>query len=165
MLLGLSPVATVGVVHALRCEHTVHYVCRCMLTHSSASVAALHFCAFHHVRMVVVHSLLSANAFSTWAETAVKSGDESLVLGLSPVATVGAVHALCWIAQFYGHAAHEKRSPALMDNLFQALLAAPLFVLLKLVSFAQIRSLHCFCSTLWCSAASVAQYLEHAVLG
>jgi 2-hydroxy fatty acid dioxygenase len=38
----------------------------------------------------------------------------------------------CWIAQFYGHYAHEGRSPALLDNLVQAFLFAPLFVLLEI---------------------------------
>ena len=41
------------------------------------------------------------------------------------------VHVFCWIAQFYGHFAHEGRSPALLDNLAQAFLFAPLFVLLE----------------------------------
>jgi uncharacterized membrane protein YGL010W len=29
------------------------------------------------------------------------------------------IHVVAWIAQFYGHGVHEKRSPALIDNLFQ----------------------------------------------
>lgn len=33
-----------------------------------------------------------------------------------------------WGAQFYGHFAFEKSRPALFDNLFQALVSAPLFV-------------------------------------
>lgn len=33
-----------------------------------------------------------------------------------------------YLAQFYGHGVHEGRSPALLDNLFQALFMAPLFV-------------------------------------
>ncbi|CAM9374564.1 unnamed protein product, partial [Hapterophycus canaliculatus] len=32
---------------------------------------------------------------------------------------VAAVHIIGWLAQFYGHAAHEDRAPALLDNLFQ----------------------------------------------
>jgi 2-hydroxy fatty acid dioxygenase len=43
-----------------------------------------------------------------------------------------AINIACWIAQFYGHFAHEGRSPALLDNLLQAFLFAPLFVLLEL---------------------------------
>lgn len=35
---------------------------------------------------------------------------------------------LAWLAQFYGHGVHEKRAPALVDNLLQALVLAPFFV-------------------------------------
>ncbi|KAF1999487.1 DUF962-domain-containing protein [Amniculicola lignicola CBS 123094] len=40
----------------------------------------------------------------------------------------GAVHIVCWIAQFIGHGAFEGRAPALLDNLVQALFLAPFFV-------------------------------------
>lgn len=43
------------------------------------------------------------------------------------------IHISAWLAQFYGHAVHEKRSPALLDNLVQAFLSAPFFVLLELM--------------------------------
>ena len=43
------------------------------------------------------------------------------------------VHISAWLAQFYGHAVHEKRAPALLDNLVQAFLSAPFFVLLELM--------------------------------
>ena len=33
-----------------------------------------------------------------------------------------------WGTQFYGHYAFEKRKPAILDNLFQALVSSPLFV-------------------------------------
>ena len=42
-----------------------------------------------------------------------------------------AVHIIAWLTQFYGHAVHEGRSPALVDNLAQAFLSAPFFVLLE----------------------------------
>ena len=32
-------------------------------------------------------------------------------------------HLAGWLAQFYGHAKHEGRAPALLDNLFQARVA------------------------------------------
>ncbi|TIB88510.1 hypothetical protein E3Q19_03308 [Wallemia mellicola] len=38
------------------------------------------------------------------------------------------IHMTSWIAQFYGHAKHEKRAPALLDNLAGAIFLAPLFV-------------------------------------
>jgi len=50
-----------------------------------------------------------------------------------------AVHVACWIAQFVGHGAFEGRSPALFDNLFQAVVMAPLFVLLEVMFFFGYR--------------------------
>ncbi|GAB2223887.1 hypothetical protein Droror1_Dr00004631 [Drosera rotundifolia] len=38
---------------------------------------------------------------------------------------------LCWTGQFIGHGVFEKRAPALLDNLSQAFLMAPFFVLLE----------------------------------
>ncbi|KAG8379203.1 hypothetical protein BUALT_Bualt07G0064200 [Buddleja alternifolia] len=38
---------------------------------------------------------------------------------------------LCWTGQFIGHGAFEKRAPALLDNLPQAFVMAPFFVLLE----------------------------------
>ncbi|MQL91514.1 hypothetical protein Taro_024137 [Colocasia esculenta] len=43
------------------------------------------------------------------------------------------VHVLCWIAQFIGHGVFEGRAPALLDNLVQALVMAPFFVLLEVL--------------------------------
>ncbi|CAA2983319.1 uncharacterized endoplasmic reticulum membrane [Olea europaea subsp. europaea] len=41
----------------------------------------------------------------------------------------------CWTGQFIGHGVFEKRAPALLDNLVQAFLMAPFFVLLEALSF------------------------------
>ncbi|XP_045823036.1 2-hydroxy-palmitic acid dioxygenase MPO1-like [Trifolium pratense] len=38
-----------------------------------------------------------------------------------------------WIGQFIGHGAFEKRAPALLDNLAQALLMGPFFVILEIL--------------------------------
>ncbi|KAJ4295676.1 hypothetical protein N0V88_004378 [Collariella sp. IMI 366227] len=43
------------------------------------------------------------------------------------------LHVVCWIAQFVGHGKFEGRAPALLDNLFQAIFLAPLFVWLELL--------------------------------
>ncbi|TPX07017.1 uncharacterized protein E0L32_011085 [Thyridium curvatum] len=43
------------------------------------------------------------------------------------------VHVVCWILQFIGHGKFEGRAPALLDNLFQAIFLAPLFVWLELL--------------------------------
>lgn len=39
-------------------------------------------------------------------------------------------HVFGWLAQFAGHA-HEGRKPALLDNLFDALFMAPIFILIE----------------------------------
>jgi len=38
---------------------------------------------------------------------------------------------LCWTVQFIGHGIFEGRAPALLDNLVQAFIMAPFFVLLE----------------------------------
>ncbi|TEB29577.1 DUF962-domain-containing protein [Coprinellus micaceus] len=63
-------------------------------------------------------SLLTATAFSY-------RGDHNLI--------AGALHVFTWIAQFYGHGVHEKRAPALLDNLVGALVLAPFFVHLEIL--------------------------------
>ncbi|GAB4860776.1 hypothetical protein Ancab_035939 [Ancistrocladus abbreviatus] len=42
-----------------------------------------------------------------------------------------AAQLFCWTSQFIGHGVFEKRAPALLDNLAQAFLMAPFFVLLE----------------------------------
>lgn len=53
--------------------------------------------------------------------------------GYSPLLIAAVVHVGCWVAQFVGHGKFEGRAPALLDNLVQAFLMAPLFVLLELL--------------------------------
>lgn len=45
----------------------------------------------------------------------------------------GAIFFFSWIMQFIGHGAFEKRAPALLDNLVQALVLAPFFVFMELL--------------------------------
>lgn len=51
----------------------------------------------------------------------------------------GGIHVVSWLAQFIGHGAFEKRAPALLDNLVQALLLAPLFVWMEVLFFFGYR--------------------------
>ncbi|PKI63273.1 uncharacterized endoplasmic reticulum membrane protein C16E8.02-like [Punica granatum] len=44
-----------------------------------------------------------------------------------------AAQLFCWTGQFIGHGVFEKRAPALLDNLAQAFLMAPFFVLLEVL--------------------------------
>ncbi|KAJ4787375.1 hypothetical protein LUZ62_038621 [Rhynchospora pubera] len=57
-----------------------------------------------------------------------------------------AAQVFCWTGQFLGHGLFEKRAPALLDNLVQAFLMAPLFVLMevlqKLVGYEPYPGFH-----------------------
>ena len=44
---------------------------------------------------------------------------------------VGVMQFFGWTCQLYGHAVHEKNSPALTESIMQAFLVAPLFVVLE----------------------------------
>jgi len=57
-----------------------------------------------------VASLLMASTYITSNLWMADGGSAQLAAG---------VHVMGWLAQFYGHAAHEGRAPALLDNLFQ----------------------------------------------
>ncbi|KAI3763628.1 hypothetical protein L2E82_13616 [Cichorium intybus] len=46
-----------------------------------------------------------------------------------------AVQLVSWTAQFVGHGAFEGRAPALLDNILQAFLMAPFFVLFEALHF------------------------------
>lgn len=45
-----------------------------------------------------------------------------------------------WIVQFIGHGVFEKRAPALLDNLLQALVLAPFFILFELFFLFGVRT-------------------------
>ncbi|KAI9238122.1 MAG: DUF962 domain protein [Podila humilis] len=49
------------------------------------------------------------------------------------------VHVVAWIAQFIGHGVFEKRAPKLLDNLLQALVLAPYFVVYEVLFFIGYR--------------------------
>ncbi|KAF2013227.1 DUF962-domain-containing protein [Aaosphaeria arxii CBS 175.79] len=51
----------------------------------------------------------------------------------------GGINFVCWIAQFVGHGKFEKRAPALLDNLVQALFLAPFFVWFEILFFLGYR--------------------------
>jgi 2-hydroxy fatty acid dioxygenase len=51
----------------------------------------------------------------------------------------GGIHVVSWLAQFVGHGKFEGRAPALLDNLVQALLLAPLFVWMEILFFFGYR--------------------------
>ncbi|KAK3027330.1 hypothetical protein RJ639_040422 [Escallonia herrerae] len=73
-------------------------------------------------------SLAAFLCFVCWVASSFLAG----LLGFSLAWKVVLVAQLvCWTGQFIGHGVFEKRAPALLDNLLQAFLMAPFFVLLE----------------------------------
>ena len=55
-----------------------------------------------------------------WYTASVFGGIGEELIGMPVWQFATAVKVFCWVMQFYGHGVHEGRSPALLDNLFQA---------------------------------------------
>merc|ERR1719369_2147249 len=72
-----------------------------------------------------------------WTYRLVSAG--APVMGFPLWQAVLAFHVAAWIAQFIGHGVFEKRAPALLDSWDQALITAPLFVLLEVLFFFGYR--------------------------
>ncbi|OQR81081.1 hypothetical protein ACHHYP_16780 [Achlya hypogyna] len=53
--------------------------------------------------------------------------------GVTPWQLLLGIHVSAWILQFIGHGVFERRAPALFDSLDQALITAPLFVVLEIL--------------------------------
>ncbi|XP_074590570.1 2-hydroxy-palmitic acid dioxygenase MPO1-like [Curcuma longa] len=97
-----------------------------------AFVFALVYALFYVLMDWKAGSLAALLCFLCWI------GSSALALRLGfPLAwkVVLAAQLFCWTFQFIGHGVFEKRAPALLDNLFQAFLMAPFFVLLEALNF------------------------------
>eukprot|EP00092_Neocalanus_flemingeri_P023378 GFUD01025346.1.p1 GENE.GFUD01025346.1~~GFUD01025346.1.p1 ORF type:complete len:203 (+),score=48.74 GFUD01025346.1:158-766(+) len=72
-----------------------------------------------------------------WTGQLVSAGEP--VMGLPLWQAVLGFHALMWIVQFIGHGVFEGRAPALLESWDQALITAPLFVILEVLFFFGYR--------------------------
>lgn len=110
-----------------------------------AASAALPTAAFYSLYYTYLPgpSLLGFSASALAAGALWGVGAWNSWLGVRAIPVAATVHIACWLAQFYGHGAHEGRAPALLDNLFDALVLAPLFVWTEiLMSIGLAKSLH-----------------------
>jgi len=93
-------------------------------------VVAVVYALFYIMLDKKAGTLAAALCFLCW----VSSNSLAQRLGFSLAWKVVLVSQLvCWIGQFIGHGVFEKRSPALLDNLVQAFMMAPFFVLLEVL--------------------------------
>ncbi|KAJ2506059.1 hypothetical protein GGI11_006789 [Coemansia sp. RSA 2049] len=87
-------------------------------------------CALFYLALDQVAGLLIAPLLYT-----ILVSSQEYALGGSPGSTkvLLAVFVVAWAAQFVGHGVFERRAPALLDNLMQALVMAPFFVFLEVL--------------------------------
>ena len=70
---------------------------------------------------------------SIWVATS------AVFYGYSTFQAALGIHIIAWVLQFIGHGVFEGRAPALLDSLDQALVTAPLFVLMEVAFFFGYR--------------------------
>lgn len=94
-----------------------------------ANIAAVGFVGFYILLEPVAGAMFTPLLFASNAYS------KYLVSTYGATANYGAlaVFLASWIAQFIGHGVFEGRSPALLDNLLQALVLAPFFVFIELL--------------------------------
>ncbi|KAJ6987566.1 hypothetical protein NC653_020734 [Populus alba x Populus x berolinensis] len=153
-LFGYGVVLFFNVGFFLGLIYALFYIC---LDPKAGSLAAL-LCAFCWVASSLVAGWLGfslawkeiRHLFGIWILAVNLTGEQSESIHFSYCAMPGAgikrriesVYSIdtnvvlvsqivCWTGQFIGHGVFEKRAPALLDNLVQAFIMAPFFVLLE----------------------------------
>ncbi|KAI1315290.1 hypothetical protein EDD11_001022 [Mortierella claussenii] len=101
----------------------------------NASLLTMASYVAYYIRLDKVAGLLTAPLFLGLARHAThfqqtNPNADKIALG---------IHIASWIAQFIGHGIYEKRAPKLLDNLLQALVLAPYFVVYEALFFIGYR--------------------------
>ncbi|CAN1137911.1 2-hydroxy-palmitic acid dioxygenase mpo1 [Linum perenne] len=91
---------------------------------------ALFYALFYLVLDLKAGAVAALLCFSCWVGSSYVCASLGSSLGWKVAA---GVQLFCWITQFIGHGVFEKRAPAILDNLAQAILTAPFFVLLEVL--------------------------------
>ncbi|EQC30754.1 hypothetical protein SDRG_11515 [Saprolegnia diclina VS20] len=108
---GLAEYVTFDIGLVAMVVYVLWYVTLDPIAGSGASIA-----------IVLLHALTTA-----WTQAHVA------LYGETPWRLLAGIHIGAWILQFIGHGVFERRAPALFDSLDQALITAPLFVVLEIL--------------------------------
>jgi uncharacterized membrane protein YGL010W len=105
----------------------------------TAGYASYYLYLCSRAKLLSVGVTAAALMMLTWA------GAEKITstYGAAVIVPAVTIQILSWAAQIYGHQVHEKRSPAFMDNISQALVMAPLFVYMEILrDFGYLKAFH-----------------------
>ncbi|KAJ3346598.1 hypothetical protein HDU83_002844 [Entophlyctis luteolus] len=125
--------------HSNRVNQNIHtiFVPTILLTsfiiagHFNTSVMCIGAAAYS-LYYFILHPVIGGSAsvlvggLAAFAASFLKHGKEWT--GVEPISSASIAFVIAWIAQFIGHGVYERRAPALLDNLVQALVLAPFFV-------------------------------------
>lgn len=100
------------------------------------SVLTAVYYAIYYIALDVQFGLLATPILGLMVTTATKLERE--YTGPATKIATG-LFVFSWLAQFYGHRFYEHKAPALLDNLSQALVLAPFFVMFEIASFLGFR--------------------------
>ncbi|KAJ2558066.1 hypothetical protein EV175_000977 [Coemansia sp. RSA 1933] len=84
-------------------------------------------CSLFYIALDQIAGLLAAPLLYSFLVTS----QHYVLTSPDAVKVLSIVFVVAWVAQFVGHGVFEKRAPALLDNLLQALVMAPFFVFLE----------------------------------
>ncbi|KAF0746414.1 hypothetical protein DYB26_009687 [Aphanomyces astaci] len=100
---------------------------------NAALVGVLIYVLWYIVLDPYAGTLAAALIVSMYVWSNVVIADAVAATGESPWRLALGIHVTAWIIQFIGHGVFEKRAPALLDAWDQAIITAPLFVLLEVL--------------------------------
>ncbi|KAK9367618.1 hypothetical protein V1509DRAFT_625732 [Lipomyces kononenkoae] len=92
-------------------------------------LAAIGYAVFYILLDPIVGGIVSPFVFGS----SIIATDLVVKYGAAANYIAGGLWIISWILQFIGHGVFEKRAPALLDNLVQALVLAPFFVIFELI--------------------------------
>jgi len=117
---SLSPILTHVSINGAFFFSLIYIVCYPIMDPAAGSLGALLVVALYVATGILVQTTTT-------------------IAGFSLLKVLGLFNASMWIAQFLGHGIFEGRAPALLDSWDQALITAPLFVLLEVLFFFGYR--------------------------
>ncbi|KAJ0393456.1 hypothetical protein P43SY_002930 [Pythium insidiosum] len=98
-----------------------------------AAVAAVVYMVWYILLDVWAGLLGASLVFASYVYGNYLSQNAPALYGVAAWQLALPVHVLAWILQFIGHGVFERRKPALLDSLDQAVITAPMFVLLEVL--------------------------------
>ncbi|TMW67562.1 hypothetical protein Poli38472_011182 [Pythium oligandrum] len=98
-----------------------------------SAVASAIFMSWYMLLDIMAGTLGAALVFASYLFANYFSQNAPALFGVPAWQIALPVHVIAWILQFIGHGVFERRKPALLDSLDQAVITAPMFVLLEVL--------------------------------